>query len=88
MNEAVKQIGTQPWVPIEVWCKAVGVGRNTAYKLAARGEVEGVFRAVDTEDNTGALTAVQAARLIRQFKLSETLARTVAELAFANGRAP
>jgi hypothetical protein len=45
-----------------------------------------VFRAVDTEDNTGALTAVQAARLLRQFKVSEAVALTIAELAFSTGR--
>ncbi len=44
MKDAIKQIETQPWVSLEVWGKAAGIGRNTAYKLASRGEIEGCFR--------------------------------------------
>jgi hypothetical protein len=47
-----------------------------------------VCLAADTSDHTAPLTAVQAARLLRKFKASEAVAQTLAELVFANGRAP
>jgi hypothetical protein len=41
----------------------------------------------DISDNTPPLLAVQATRLLRQFKVSHAVALTIAELAFENGRA-
>ena len=59
--------------------KAPGAGRRTRTP-------KGVFLAVDTSDHTVPLTAVQAARLLRQFNVSESLALTIAELAFSTAR--
>jgi hypothetical protein len=59
--------------------KAVGAGRRaTAQELSAW--------SADTLDNTPPLIAVQAARLLRRFNISDAVAQTIAELAFANGR--
>ncbi len=63
--------------------------KNREAPGAARrsGAPECVFLAVDTPDDTPPLTAIQATRLLRQFKVSEAVAQTLAELVFETWRA-
>jgi hypothetical protein len=59
--------------------KAPGAGRRTRAQ-------ESSARSADILDITPPLVAIQAARLLRQFKVSQAVALTIAELAFESGR--
>lgn len=45
MDEALKELRTKPSIRLwPTWAVLAGVGRSTAYALAARGEIEGAFK--------------------------------------------
>ncbi len=44
MGDALQEMKTKPTVSLSTWGAVVGAGRNTQYKLAAKGEIEGLIR--------------------------------------------
>ncbi len=65
---------------MEINRKALGAARRTrAQEMSAW--------TADTLDNTPPLSAIQASRLQRQFKVSEAVAQTLAESVFETWRA-
>ncbi len=44
MDDALEELKTKPSVSLETWGKANRIGRNTQYKLAAKGQIEGLYK--------------------------------------------
>jgi predicted site-specific integrase-resolvase len=44
MEAALLELRTKPSVSLETWGKANQIGRNTQYKLAAKGQIEGLYK--------------------------------------------
>jgi hypothetical protein len=44
MDDALLELKTKPSVSLDTWGKANQIGRNTQYKLAAKGQIEGLYK--------------------------------------------